>query len=760
MSAASFEKLGGLMYKKCSVDFETRSPVDLKQRGAYVYFAHPQTKILMAAYRVDSGPLQIWTYDQPKPSDLCRAIQQGAKIHAFNAQFETLGFDLLADREGWPRPDYSQYVDTMAAVQALGLPRSLAKAAEALSLEVQKDKNGERLIRKFSIPRKPVEGEDLNGLYWNEPEDNIEDFDLFKKYCMRDVETEEGIAKRIVPLSDDEQAVWLMDQRINRVGVRIDRQSVIAAITLVEKAKAKLDAEMAAVTNRAVTACSQIARLTEWVKSKGVELDGVAKDDILDALNLVDLPREVRQALLLRQEAGKSSTSKLSAFLKRMSADDRVRGAFVYHGAAPGRWSSTGVNVGNMPRPRSIFEDAELDPAELFGAIRTGGPDHLRLLYGPELGRPLHLVSDAIRGFLWAAPGHDFVAADYSNIQGAICAWLSNETWKLEAMREIFADPKNKPDLYRRAAAAIMNSTTDIITKKHPLRQSVGKVSELALGFGGGVSAFHSMAKNYNVNLDMLYEPVWANADEEIREKVSKRFERCLKAKDKQKADLLSKNAWLACDIIKLGWRASNANIVAAWASMEDAMRDAIRNPGVAYAALGRVTYLVARGYLWCRLPSNRCIAYAKPKLKDQVWAKVMRDDGTWPDISETIDRDLAEKLESVGKAKIAGPTKPAITALDVDSTTQKLVRYAVYGGLAMENLCLAIERDILVCGMRNVEAAGYPVVMHVYDEAVSEVPRGFGSVKEFERLMCEVPPVYDGLPIAANGFRAKRYKK
>lgn len=743
------------------IDFETRSDVNLLQRGSDVYFESPHTKPLMASYILNGGPVRRWLPHEPCPADVRAHVEGGGMMTAHNSRFErTLWQKILTPRYGWPVLRLEQCRCTLATASALGLPRSLDRLGGALDLNVKKDKIGKVLIQFFCTPREPRAGEDPSGVYFNEPYEFPEKFELFRGYCDTDVLTEAEADSRMIPLSADEQEVWLLDQRINDRGVRIDRQSVIAAIALVEKAKTKLDAEMAAVTNRAVTACSQIARLTDWVKEKGVELDGVAKDDILDALNLVDLPPEVRQALLLRQEAGKSSTSKLKAFLARMSADDRVRGAFVYHGAAPGRWSSTGVNAGNMPRPRSIFEDTELDPAELFDAIRTADPDHLRLLYGPELGRPLHLVSDAIRGFLWAAPGHDFVAADYSNIQGAICAWLSNETWKIEAMREIFADPKNKPDLYRRAAAAIMNSTTDIITKKHPLRQSVGKVSELALGFGGGVSAFHSMAKNYNVNLDMLYEPVWANADEEIREKVSKRFERCLKAKDKQKADLLSKNAWLACDIIKLGWRASNANIVAAWASLEDAMRDAIRNPGVAYAALGRVTYLVARGYLWCRLPSNRCIAYAKPKLKDQVWAKVMRDDGTWPDISETIDRDLAEKLEAIVKAKIDGPTKPAITALGVDSTTQKLVRYAVYGGLAMENLCLSIERDILVCGMRNVEAAGYPVVTHVYDEAVSEVPHGFGSVQEFERLMCKIPPIYDGLPIAANGFRVKRYKK
>src|SRR5690606_38493764 len=151
-----------------------------------------------------------------------------------------------------------------------------------------------------------------------------------------------------------------------------------------------------------------------------------------------------------------------------------------------------GVNFANLPRPRREFDDAHLDRKTLFEAFRSEDPDWLKFLYGDLLGRPLHLVSDAIRGFIMAAPAHELVQADYSGIEGAVIAWSSGEDWKVAAMYEIIADP-SLPDMYRRTAAGIMNTTTDIVTKKYPLRQSVDKVSELALGFGGGVSAFHSM---------------------------------------------------------------------------------------------------------------------------------------------------------------------------------------------------------------------------------------------------------------------------
>ena len=744
------------------IDFETRSDVDITQRGSYVYMESPHTRPLMASFKLTNGPMQRWLPHEPCPKMIREHHAAGGIFVAHNAgSFEfQLWKKILAPRYGWPEPNIEQFRCTMATASALGLPRKLEKLGDALNLTMKKDKIGKSLIDFFSKPRKLRPGE--TGVHFNEPADHPEKFEQFRAYCDADVLAEEEAESKMVPLSDFEHSVWVLDQKINERGIRIDRRSCIAAINLVEKAKAKLDAEMREITRGAVPACTNVAKLKDWCEAEGVSIDGVAKDDITDALGLVDLPAHVEAALKIRQEAGKSSTTKLKSFLKRINSDDRARGAFVFNGAAPGRWSSTGVNLGNMPRPRAIYADAHIDPAGLFEAFRTEDPTWLKTLYGPELGRPLHLVSDAIRGFCWAAPGKEFIAADYASIQGAICAWLADETWKLDAMHALNKDP-TLPDLYRRAAAGILNTTTDVITKKHPMRQALGKTSELSLQFQGGISALLSMMKNYGVSLKVLndlFPHLWEATDPDMRAKSEKRYQRCLKARDKMKADILTREAWLACEITKLGWRKNNAKIEAAWGVLEDAMRDAARNPGVVFSAL-KVSYLVTNGFLWCRLPSGRCIAYAKPKLKDQVWAKIRNDDGSWPEESEVVDRELAERLKITGKCKIDGATKPALTALGVNSTTQKLERYAVYGGLAMENLCLGIERDILVEGMMNVEAKGYPVVMHVYDEAVAEVPCGYGSVDEFCRLMCDINQSrYGGLPIAASGWRAKRFKK
>lgn len=761
---------------KVSVDFETRSPVNLKTHGVFVYFEHAETKVLMAAYRIDDQPVQIWTYDQPRPADLCAAIEAGAEIHAYNAQFESLGFDLLADRQGWPRPRLEQFRDTAAAGAALALPRKLEDLATSLDLPVQKDKEGSRLIRLFSVPRSPRKDE-APGLYWNEPEDFPDDFEQFKRYCMRDVETEEAAATRMVPLSDEEQAAWVLNQRINRRGIRVDRKSANAAMALADKSKRLLDADMRAATGGAVTACSQVTKLVDWVQEQGVALDSAGKAEIADLLNMEDLPDHVRRALAVRQEAAKTSVSKLKAMVIGANSDGRVRGTGIYHAASTGREQSTRINFNNLPRPRKVFDETKPNREMLFRAIRSEDPDLLRFLYPEtaapygaeiapyllpnsdgELGRPLHLISDALRCFLWAAPGYDFLQADYSGIEGAVAAWLADEVWKVKELHAIAADP-SRADMYRLTAAAILNTTTDIVTKKHPLRQAVGKTSELALGFGGGVLAFVGMARNYNVRLRPLFEPVWAASNEERREKAAKRYESVLK-RNKEGATMLGREAWVACEIIKTGWRAQNSRIAAAWHELEDAVRQAIRAPGTKVSVCGgRITYLVANGFLWARLPSGRCLAYAKPRLKDQVWAKVRLPDGTWSD-AEVVDREEAEKLEAIGMADIQGPTSPRITFLGVDKSGKRMVREGLYGGLIFENNVQAIARDLLQNGMRKAEAAGYPIVFTVYDEIVTEVPRGWGDLEAFEKLICELPAWADGMPLTAGGWRGKRYRK
>lgn len=776
-------------------DVETRSPVDLKKCGAHVYFEHPDTEVLMCDYRIGDNEPGLWLRGEPCPPDLAEAIERGDEIVAHNAGFETGALNLLADRQGWPRPKPDQYRCTAAMAAAMSLPRDLAGLGAALGLDVQKDKEGMRLIRKFSMPRRPTKAEqaeyddrltaikrsyDLGdgeavgpehvGFWaaveawrsewsrtrWNEPEDHPEDWRKFQLYCRRDREVEEAAEKRMVPLSDAEQAVWLLTERINRRGIRIDRTSARAALRLAEKAKKVLDHDMKICTSGYVTACSQVSKLVEWIQGQGVSLDSAAKAEITDLLETDDLPPQVRRALELRQEAAKTSVSKLSAMLERANADGRVRGGFIYHQAGTGRTQSVGVNWNNLPRPRKIFDDEKPRLDVLFRAFRSEDPELLPFQYGPDLGRPLHLISDAIRGFIWAAPGHDLIQADFSNIEGNTIAWSADERWKLATIRELNADP-SLPDMYRRTAASILGLQVEEVTKKHWARQAVGKPAELGLSYGGGVMAFVTFARGYGVKLEGIAAKVLEQADPERLEKAKKRYEGQAK-RGLSGTKELSQDAWIACEIIKLGWRAQNSAIAKSWKDLEGAVRQAVETPGTIVGA-AKVDYIVAQGFLWARLPSGRCLAYGSPRLKAQVWARVKLPDGTWSD-AEVMDRETAERLERKGEVKIDGPTSDKVTVLGVDSKTKQWRRYGLYGGLIAENNTQAIARDILVNGMWKAEAAGYPIIATVYDEIIAEIPRGFGDLKSFERMICELPAWADGLPLTAGGWRGKRYRK
>jgi DNA polymerase len=743
------------------VDFETRSDVDLKTRGQGPYFNSPHWKALCASYRIGPYTIERWRYGEPCPPRLREAIEAGATIRAFNASFERQCFEQLHKREGWPLPRIEQYVCTAAQSAANSLPRSLDDVGSFLNLAIQKDKEGKRLIDLFSKPRKPrvKQGEDPNGVYWNEPEDFPEDFEKFQRYCSIDVEVEERVDHKVIRLRTECQAAYTRNERINARGIRIDTESARAALILADRAKGLLDKELRAATGGAVQSCSQVAEIKKWCRAQlqdpalieaasaffgddvnvsalvesPVDFDSLAKADMEDMLERDDLPENVRKVLSLRQEYAKTSVSKIKSFLKRADEDSRIRNSFLFRAAGTGRYSSTGAQVHNMPRPRKIFGDEHPDAMILFEAIRQADPSWLKFLYGEELGRTLSLLSDAIRGFIWAGPCHELLAADYSGIEGAVQAWFVGEEWKLKALFDLIADP-TLPDMYRRSAAGIYNTTTDELTKKDPRRQ-VGKVSELSLGYQGGVGAFRSMARNYSLKLGPIFAPAWEAADPERRERAVERHAEC-SSRGELLTKLLTREEWIGAELIKVGWRAAHPATVAAWKALENGAKAAVEEPGLQVTVL-KVTYRMVGTTLYARLPSGRCLSYQRAQIREV--------EVPWAD--RALTPELREK-------------RPVVTCMGVDSQTRRMVRYPLYGGLLFENFVQAIALDLLDNGIEIAERAGYPVIAHVHDEIVAEVPAGWGDLDWFEKAICELPEWARGLPLTAGGWRGKRYRK
>jgi DNA polymerase bacteriophage-type len=694
--------------KKLYIDFETRSAADLKTGGVHKYAQHPTTNVLCLGYAFDDEPVRV-SVGSELPKWVRDHVVANGEVIAHNAAFELVIWnELCVSRYGWPPLDLRQLNCTMARAYSMALPGSLEQASAALGIDMKKDMAGHRRMLQLSQPRRILED---GVVVWWTPEEFPEKYQELYDYCAQDVAVERELDKRLVQLPPAERKLWVLDQEINWRGVQVDMESAQTGMDMVAFEKKRQNLEMETITQGFVGTCTASGQLKDWLNHKGIKTPGVAKDVVTELLAKRDLPSDVRRALELRQESAKSSTAKLEAMVNGASADERLRGMFQFHGASTGRFAARRVQLHNLPRPK--IPQKQID--EVFKVLRDRAPvehkrDAIDMFYGP----PMAILSDCLRGFLCAKPGHDLIACDFSAIEARVVAWLAGE----EKVLEIF---KTHGRVYEAAAAWIFGVPIDQVTKEQRL---VGKVAILALGYQGGVGAFQTMARAYGVKMAPAYPYLWEKADWETRHMAEERW--------KQSGEThISREEWMASELAKVAWRKANEKIVRYWKDCEYAALAALQNPGKIFMAgeLSRaVKYKMAGSFLWCQLPSKRVLCYPYPRAEGTLTP--------W------------------------GSSANQLRYMAVNSLTKKWERTGAYGGLLVENITQAVSRDILTSAMTRLEERGYPVVLHVHDEAVSEVPEGFGSVEEMEAIMSELPSWAKGLPVAAEGWRGKRYRK
>lgn len=456
---------------------ETRSTVDLRRAGVYRYAEDTTTEVIVVCWAVDQEPVQTWLpLKDPMPVDLRKWLQDPSCIVvAHNSGFErTLYNAKLVDKFQVPQIPLYRWDCTAARAARMALPRSLDGAAQALGLDVQKDAEGHRLMMRMCRPR----SEDEDGIitWW----DDDARMQRLAQYCATDVEVERLLDEQLRQLADD-RPVWSHTELINDRGVRINTAFASKAVAVADMAQAVLNEALEKLTDGAVKTASNVGGIKAWLSKQGINIfegsdESLNKEAIQHLLNKDHLPEDVKAVLRIRANGGKSSVAKYTAMLERVSADGRVRGNLMYHGASTGRWSGSGVQLQNLPR--ATVKDWDAAEATL-------------LPVGPETSS---ILSQMVRGTIVAEPGHRLIWADYAAIEARGVAWLAGQ----DDLVALFAGGGK---VYEEMAAQIYNVDPSEI-QKDSVERFLGKTVILGCGYSMGAVRFRQACAAQGVHID------------------------------------------------------------------------------------------------------------------------------------------------------------------------------------------------------------------------------------------------------------------
>lgn len=539
--------------KKLSCDIETFSDVDLIRCGVYKYADSPNFEMLLFAYAVDDGDVHIIDIagGEELPEKIIQAIKSDTVVKtAYNAQFERVCLSrYLKLPDGEYLNPQSWYCTAVQAAE-LALPLSLADVGSVLGLERQKMTEGKELIKYFCVPCKPTKS---NGnCTRNRPCHDINKWETFKKYCMRDVDVERQIADKLkmYPISDEEHRLYVLDQIINDRGVLVDSELAEQAVKLnsIQTAVAVEQAYMITGLENP----NSVTQLKQWLKENGVEIESLSKKDVKSLADETD--GDVSEMLKLRLLMAKTSVKKYEAVIRSVCSDNRVHGMMRFCGAnRTGRWS------GNILQPQNLPQNHLPDLTLARDIVKDGDFEMLDMMFG----NVPNVLSELIRTVLIPKPNHRFIVADFSAIEARVLAWIAGEQWRIDTF-------KNGGDIYCASASKMFKVPVEKHRVNGELRQK-GKISELACGYGGSVGALKNMGA-----VEMGVQ------ENELQGLIN-------------------------------DWRNANPHIVRFWYEVGNATMKAIKEKTT--VPLGKLVFAYERGILFIRLPSGRRLSYIKPRI-------------------------------------------------------------------------------------------------------------------------------------------------
>lgn len=544
------------MKRTLAIDIETYSDVDLVRSGVYAYTTSPKFEILLFAYSFDDDEVKVidLATGETLPNEIILALEDEKIIKtAFNANFERVCLSKYLNK----KLSAKSWRCTAVQAASLGLPLSLDGVAQVLGLQKQKMKEGKELIKYFSVPCKPTKSNGERNR--NYPHHSLERWEVFKKYCAQDVEVEKAIRKRLerYPIITSEQEIYVLDQEINDRGILIDTKLVEKSIECENIHKEDIYAEAQKLTG--LENPNSVIQLKQWLLENGVEVESLSKKTVADLAK--DAEEDVQRLLNLRSQLSKTSVKKYEAIERVLCADKRVRGLLQFYGAnRTGRWAGRLVQVQNLPQ--NHIKDLTL----ARDLVKNGEFETLDMLFD----NVSQVLSELIRTAFIPKENHRFIVADFSAIEARVIAWLAEEKWRLDVFN-------SHGKIYEASASQMFKIPIEEITKTSPLRQK-GKISELALGYGGSVGALTAMGA-----LDMGVK------EEELQGLVSK-------------------------------WRQANPNITKLWWDIDKAAIKVVKEKS--FEVVGKIKIFYEKGIMFITLPSGRNLSYIKPRLETNKFGR------------------------------------------------------------------------------------------------------------------------------------------
>jgi DNA polymerase len=684
------------------LDIETTSAADLKDCGAWAYARHPSTRVLVVSWCYAEGPglgpVYRWYPGDKLPQALVEYLVAGGSVLAHNAAFEVaIWSNILTPCLDWPPVTRDQWRDSQAVGCEMNLPSSLGGLASVLGTLVQKDAKGKSLMMRLA-KAKVVDGEVVY------PPCSAEDLERLSVYCDDDVLAMMHAWHRMVPLSVVEERTWRHDQVVNARGVYLDAAYAAKLLVVAEERTKELARRTQRDSGYALSNSVEPLALKKWLKDRGIALPKVT--------------RKNSKGLFVRTES--TNKESLGVMLDGDGLDPLARRVL------ENRLEATkATSLRKLRRvPLMVGGDGRLRNALKYCAAGTGrwSSGGLQIHNLPKdkataeqaklvdllvdrgdtaalamiEERPLSALSQKLRSVIAAAPGRELIAADFASVEACVCAWLAGEEGKVDFLHNYFRELAS----YRRGDRP--DKPQDLYefaaASMASGERQLGKVAELALQYGMGDFTFARTATNWGVPLT----PVEAGK-------------------------------------IKRKWRASNPKIRRFWALAEVAAMDAVDHRGESFS-VGYLRFVCDDRCLFMALPSGRALRYWKPRIVDHGPKRVRYFNA---------DNELVEmEIE-----------KPTLQFWKANNSESGMALEDTYGGKLVENATQAVARDLLAEALLRLEAVGYPIVMHVHDSAAAEVPTGTGSVEQFCDVMQEAPAWAHGCPIAADGYRARRFK-